>query len=384
MIKTDNIYRVALVIQTSNLDYDDRVRKELVSIKELYPNVQFQIFALYNENKSEEGVTSYGIPYKVYYLKSRDKYVSASHLFKKAWEFYSIVKPELRMYDAIWCADFHVFLFALLLHGKPILWDLHELPYLLIGSWWKRLLFRIIENKSNVIIHANQPRLDYLKKIGMVKHPEKHFVIRNYPDFNEVDTVYDETYQAFDKWLGNDKCVYLQGINNSDRADMESISAVMCFEELKAVIVGRIDDTLYERLMAKFGKEAVEKRLFFTGMIKQLKTPQYIRRSFMSLVFYKNTSMNNWYCEPNRFFQNIINGNPVVVGNNPPMKELVEKFGVGICARTDGTDVTMISEAIASLMNQYETLKKNCLSFSEKIMWHNQETTIQKVMNTFI
>ena len=42
--------------------------------------------------------------------------------------------PELKNYDAIWCADFHVFLFVLLLHGKPMLWDLHELPMMLMDK----------------------------------------------------------------------------------------------------------------------------------------------------------------------------------------------------------------------------------------------------------
>ena len=81
-----------------------------VSIKKLYPNVQFKIFALYYKNDAEEGVTSYGVPYKVYSLKSREKYPSDTHLLDKSWEFYKIVKPELNEFDAIWCADFHVFL----------------------------------------------------------------------------------------------------------------------------------------------------------------------------------------------------------------------------------------------------------------------------------
>ena len=377
-------YKVALVLYTSNLDYDDRIRKEMVSIKKLFPNVSFKIFALYYENKAEEGITSYGVPYKVYSLKTREKYPSDTHLIHKSWEFFQLVKPELQEYDAIWCADFHVFLFALLLHGKPMLWDLHELPLAIMDKWWGRSLFRSIERKMKVIIHANEPRRDYMESLGMIKYPEKHYVLRNYPDFNEIDTEYDETYFKFEKWLGNDKCVYLQGITNADRADVESASAVLDIDGLKVVVVGRTNKTLRGKLESKYGKTVIDDRVFFTGMIKQLKTPQYIRKCIMGLVFYKKTEMNNWFCEPNRFFQNVINGNPVVVGNNPPLKELVDKYNVGICADTDGSDQKKISIAITEMLKELSKYKTNLSNTKEKWLWGAQESTIKSFMEKFL
>lgn len=377
-------YKIALVVYTSNLDYDDRIRKEIVSIQKMYPNVKFNIFALYYQNKSEEGITSYGVPYRVYALKSRAKYPSNTHTFLKSWEFFKTVKPELKKYDAIWCADYHIILFPLLLHGKPMLWDLHELPFMLLGRSWGKYIFRFIERKMRVIIHANESRQQYLQAIGMAKRPEKHLALRNYPDFNEIDKEYDEKYFEFNKWLGDDKCVYLQGIQDYERADMESICSIMDGTNFKAVVIGRINETLRERLVEKYGEDEVSRRLFFTGMIKQLKTPQYIRRCVTSLVFYKNISMNNWYCEPNRLFQNIINGNPVVVGNNPPMKELVEKYKVGVCANTDGSDQSKIVEAMNKLLHEYDSYKKQCVECADKLLWSGQDDIIRDVMERFL
>ena len=377
-------YKIALVVYTSNLDYDDRIRKEIVSIEKMYPNVKFNIFALYYQNREEEGVTSYGVPYHVYALKARERYASNTHSLLKSWEFFKKVKPELKKYDAVWCADYHVILFPLLLHGKPLLWDLHELPFMLLGNSWGKYVFRFIERKMKVIIHANEPRLKYLHSIGLINRIDKHFAIHNYPDFNEIDSEYDELYYKFDKWLGKGKCVYLQGIHDTERADIESVCSVMDLDDLKAVVVGRINETLRERLEMKYGKEDVNNRLFFTGMLKQLKTPQYARRCILSLVFYKNTNKNNWYCEPNRLFQNIINGNPVVVGNNPPMKELVEKYNVGVCADTDGSDQMEIMKAIKQLLRDYNKYKDNCVKCSDKLLWGSQEVVLREVMERFL
>lgn len=377
-------YKIALLLYTAGLDYDDRIRKEMKSISELFPNVSFKIFAVEPNNREEEGVTSYGVPYRIPYLKSRDKYASNTHTKEKAWDFYRTVKGDLKHFDAIWCADIETFFFTLLLQGKPMLWDMHELPGQLMKKWWTKALFRYSERKLRVLVHANKPRFEYLQSIGMVKHPEKHYILRNYPDFNEIDSEYDEMYHRFEEWLGDDKCVYLQGITNRDRADIESVGAVLDVEGLKAVVIGRTRTILRSILEEKYGKEQVEQRLFFTGQIKQLKTPQYIRKCEMSLVFYTKTGMNNWYCEPNRLFQNINNGNPVVVGSNPPLKEIVENYRVGVCAGTDGSDQTKIAAAIRKVLDDIDTYKKALAECSDKWIWSYQKETIATFMEKFL
>ena len=61
-------YKIALVLYTHGLDYDDRIRKEMLSVKALYPNVSFKVFAVEPKNREEEGITSYGVPYRIPYL----------------------------------------------------------------------------------------------------------------------------------------------------------------------------------------------------------------------------------------------------------------------------------------------------------------------------
>lgn len=100
----------------------------------------------------------------------------------------------------------------------------------------------------------------------------------------------------------------------------------------------------------------------------------------MSLVFYKNVNPNNWYCEPNRLFQSINNGIPVVVGNNPPMKELVEKYGVGVCAETDGGDVKSIINAIEIVIGDYEGFKHNLEANAQNWLWNQQDNIMREIV----
>ena len=104
-----------------------------------------------------------------------------------------------------------------------------------MGNPIKRQLFRYLESKCNVMIHANESRLKHLEKIGMIRFPDKQFFLRNYPQFNEIDDQYDELYQRFIEWKGDSKCAYLQGLNDDKRAAYESVKAVMSYNGLKGI-----------------------------------------------------------------------------------------------------------------------------------------------------
>lgn len=372
-------YKIALVLYTSGIDYDDRIRKEILSIKEMYANIDFKIFAVEPKNREEEGVSSYGVPYRIPFLKTREKYTSGTHVLHKAWDFYKTVKDDLKTFDAVWCADIETFLFVLMIKGKPIAWDLHELPMRFTRKPIMKTLFRYLERKCRVMVHANEPRLEYLKQIGIVKHPEKQFVLRNYPQFNEIDTEYDALYHKFDQWVGESRCVYLQGLNEYSRSPYQSVKAVLSFPELKAVVIGRFDENALTMLQNEYGDNLYQ-RVFFTGMVKQLKTPQYIRRCCMSLVFYQNTNPNNFYCEANRFYQNIINNNPVVVGCNPPMRDLVTQYGFGISIDDDGRDLEKIIDGINEVIQKYSEIETNIRKNSHVLYWDKQKDILQTIV----
>lgn len=372
--------RIALVIKTEGLEYDDRVRKEILTVQKLFPNISFKIFAMLPENKEVEGETKYGVPYKSVYVPAREKYPSATKTTLKAWQFYQAVKKEVKGYDAVWVANVDAAFVPMFLSHKCILWDLHELPLRFTGSWPMRQLLRHTFNRCKVVLHANPQRADYLESIGVVDDRNKHIALRNYPNFDDVDREKDERFNEFLKWKGDRPCVYLQGLSEERRSAYESVAAVLKKGKLAAVVVGKMFPESLERLKKDFGEEILKERILFVGKIAQLKIPQYVAECQLSLVFYKNVQPNNWYCEANRFYQSVILGLPVVTGNNPSMKGLVEKYGFGVSIDDDGNDVDKIVTGMNQVLSNYDKYHQNTITYRNNLLWDNQEEVIKGIV----
>lgn len=380
-------HKVALVINTDGLEYDDRVRKEIVSIQKLFPNIEFKIFAIIGgkeNNKNSEGITSYGTPYKTYYLKSREKYKNGEKDSIKLLEFTFKVLPDIKKYEAVWFAEITGAFALMLAHNKYLLWDLHEIPARFFRNRITKLALKYIFHKCNVVLHANNARIEYMKGLGLIANPSKHFALRNYPNFEDIDSEYDQKYFDCKEWINGRKCVYLQGLFAERRAPIETISAVMNTPGLIAIVVGAFDGTILDKLYEKYGKDEINERIRFIGQVPQLKIPQYLQLCYFSLVFYKNVNANNYYCEANRFYQSIILEVPVVCGNNPSMKEIVDKYGVGVSIDDDGSNIDEIMKGISKFIENEKEIRSLISKNKNNFLWESQEDVISKAITSFI
>ncbi len=374
-----NKVRVALVIKTTGLEYDDRVRKEINTVQRLYPDISFKIFAMLEKNESISGCTSYGVPYESLYIPARDKYPSASHVGIKAWQFYSVVNKLVKGYDVVWVANVDASLIAMFVHAKKLVWDLHELPEMFLGNPFKKTILRYIFHRCDLVLHANEERIQYLNSVGVIKNLNKHVAVRNFPNFEDEDKDVDNLYYSFVEWKRTRKCIYLQGLATDKRAAFESVDAVMNTPDFCAVVVGGFDPSAKSRLEAKYGKD-LNKRINFIGRIPQLKIPQYVKQCFTTLVFYKNVSPNNYYCEANRFYQSVVEGLPVVVGNNPTMKGLVDKYKIGVAIDSDGRNIEMIVDGLNNVVTNYDTYVQNIIKYKDNFMWDTQDEIFKMII----
>lgn len=371
--------KIAFILFTNGLEYDDRIRKEMFSIKELVQNVEIKVFALHADNHSESGVLSYGVPYELVSLKRRGGSKGILSMIRKEYDFYSQIKPKVKDFDLLWVCDHQPFLFPLL-SKMPIIWDLHEIPTTIIGSFIRNLLFHCMEKNCKWLIHANQERVNYLIQQDVLRIPSKNFVLRNYPDKSWLNAAADksESFVKFKEWLGGNDYVYLQGINSNARYPWETLSAIMNVKRIKAVVIGNFSEEMKNKVLEVYPDAS--DYIYYVGQVVQSETSAFIYHSKLSMVFYSVDASNNRYCEPNRMFQCLGMGKPVIVGCNEPMRNVIEKFENGIVLSYDGRNIEENEKALAELLDKYDIYKQKAECHSGVFTWESQSSIIGKVL----
>lgn len=367
---------ILMLLRTSGLEYDDRVRKEIGSLIKL--GHQVTVLANYTNNKSEKGISEYGVPYKVYSLLTRKLFPSAKFLPLKILEFWLRVYFDtlFKKFDIVWVHEEYMALNILL---KPVkgryIFDMHELPLFLAKSKRMVHLYHIIESKSYKLIVANKDRLNYMVEVGLVKDKSKYEVLNNFPDKVFLELPVSPLPEFATKFVGGAQYVLMQGGGHNTRYPLQVIQAIKEHGKYKAIIVGPIAKE-FETVIKRDYQEVV----FIAGYIKQLDLTMFIDNAWASIILYGHSSDNNVYCEPNRFYQAINRGVPVIVGNNPPMKRIVDETGVGVVINTDGSQIDDLINGIVRLEENYLSFKQNAEAIKEKYIWEAQIDIISNLL----
>ena len=90
----------------------------------------------------------------------------------------------------------------------------------------------------------------------------------------------------------------------------------------------------------------------------------------------ENVSLSNYFCLPNKLFENIFAGLPVIASNFPDMGELVKKYGVGIIVENS-------AEALAKAVENInlDSFKRENFGYSKlfELSWDRQSEKIKSV-----
>ncbi len=379
--------RVLMLIKTTGLDYDDRVRKEALSLYALGYDVR--ISALEYLNQSGNRKVYEKIFASTISLKSRQWLQRKNGLLVKTIEMYtrfvfSVLKQKP---DVIWVHNLElgglVLLFALSRKfgfPKQLIWDQHELPSdrLLKNRLFSRL-FAMLINGCDKIIMANTHRRDLIKDILGNHLSVTIEVLNNYPDELFVNLPKVDLPSDVQKWLDGSDYVLAQGGANPNRHLVELVEAIMGLPNIKLIVVGPYQNDQLEYLKRRFGA-IVTDRVYFTGFVPQMQLVPYIDHAKASVVLYSMSIQNSRLCAPNRLYQAVARGVPVIVGVNPPMAEFVNECRCGVVLSSDGGDVDDIQSGIKSLLANWDFFRRNAQTHQNDVRWESQQPVVERIL----
>lgn len=378
---------LVMIIKTSGLEYDDRLRKEALSSREL--GHQVQIIALENANHRSEKRIYGDIRATTISLSSRRWFPQSKGLVIKAIEFYArLLLHAVRLRpDVLWVHDLGILgiMPALLLLRRlgavgRLVWDQHELPSdSQLASRAYMTLYRCLANGCDMLVMANDERRDLMqaRHLGRLKVAVE--VLNNYADGVFRRLPQRELPESIRTWLDGSPYVLAQGGASPGRHLGQLVAAIMASPQAKLVVVGPYQQDQHEELRRQYG-DGLQERVLFTGYVAQLEIAPYIDHAAASIIFYATTNNNSLMCAPNRLYQAIARGTPVVVGPNPPMRRLVEELGCGVVV--DHTDPRGICESIGLILAEQAVLRANTRASAAQFDWEQQIPVIGSLLDS--
>ncbi len=218
---------------------------------------------------------------------------------------------------------------ASLIRRKPLVYDTHELftevPELIQRPAVRKIWLRIerwIFPRLKYVFTVNQS----IAEIYSEKYGKDVKVLRNVPPLSL------EYEQADRKAFGLDekkKIIILQGAGiNIDRGAEELLEAMKLTEGIQLVIAGSGD--VINMLKHESESSQLQGKVIFFDKMPHAELMKLTRCADCGLSLDKDTNLNYRYSLPNKLFDYIHVGIPVLVSRLPEIEKIVIQYGIGI------------------------------------------------------
>ena len=125
-------------------------------------------------------------------------------------------------------------------------------------------------------------------------------------------------------------------------------------------------------------KARVSRNIFFKHSVSSDILLEYTSSADYGISFTEDSCLNHRYCLPNKLFEYLMAGIPVLVSNLYEMESLVEKYQVGIVSGSNS--VQGFTKAVEESLNQdYLRMVENVKKTRKRFCWEEQEKKIIKI-----
>lgn len=279
------------------------------------------------------------------------------------------------------CHDLNTILaahYARKIHRAPFIYDSHELwPHRNRPDARKRKTFlveqgdRLWARRADAVITVNESIAHHIEKRYGVREVT---VLRNTPSI-AVRHV-DGATGVLDG-VARPLLMYVGGIQ-THRGIEELIDAMTMIPNGTLVAMGPGNDKYRATLAARAEAIGVTDRVLFTGIIPHDRLVATIAQGDLGFALIKNYCLSYYLSLPNKFFEYLHAGLPVIASNFPEMRALVERYEVG--ATTDPANAEEIARVTNDLLARPDDLarfRENARKAAEDVNWeHEREQLI--------
>jgi len=368
--------KIAIVCVTNDLVTDQRVHKTCLTLQKC------GFFTIEVGRMLPES-----LPLQRPYVTKRFKLC-----FRKGPQFYAEYNIRLFFYllfakvDLIFANDLDTLPAAFLaakIRRKKIIYDTHEYftetPELVhrpkVQAIWQKIE-NFIFPKLQVIFTVNDSIAELYKK----KYNKNLQVVRNIPPTYIPSRL--KTRKELDL-PENKHILILQGTGiNKDRGAEEVLTAMQYLQNCILLIIGSGDVLPALQKMTK--ELQLENKVIFKTKMPFEELRQYTCNSDLGLAVDKDTNLNYHFSLPNKLFDYIHAGIPVLASDLPELKKIINDYDIGYFLQNhDPKNIAATIEYIFENAERYKTVKSNTEKAREQLCWENEEKNLLQIIQQY-
>ena len=268
--------------------------------------------------------------------------------------------------------------------GIPLVYDTHEyftgVPELVnkpvIRNFWKRIE-RWIFPKLRHVITVNES----IARLYREEYGNEILVVRNIPE----KLLRVPSTRRSDLGLPEDKkIILLQGAGiNIDRGAEEAIEAMRFVDNALLVILG--DGDVVEKLKQQVKTQKLQEKVKFIPRQVPEQLYEYTTKADIGLSIDKNNNINYRYSLPNKVFDYIHAGVPVLASDLVEVKRIVEKYQVGslISSHEPGHIAEKMKQMLGDEKAQ-QAWKHNLKIAAAELNWESEKKVLTELYSQYV
>jgi Glycosyltransferase len=348
---------------------DTRLKKELESLKKSGYKVSLIIW-----ERSWPFILDGDVEVKSLKLDVPVGHVKTLFYFPVWWAFL-LFWMLIMKWDVLHAVNFDTYFFSIIvakIKRKPVVYDIFDF----YGDVMEGFLRPLISNMDNftmkfadVIIIADDSRI---YQIGQnIKN--KIITINNAPEEN--------LFRKNSKYEGDNKFkIFLGGKITGQRCTDLIISAIKGMENVQLIIKGYCGEEEYISKLSSLTKDMKNVTMDLNGVLYD-EIIQNTLNADLTLALYDPGIPNNVYASPNKLFEAMASGIPIIVNENTSMANIVQKENCGIVIPFG--DKESLIEAISCLKDNKSLRRKlgdnGRKAYENKYNWEIMENRLNSI-----
>src|SRR5262249_13309793 len=150
----------------------------------------------------------------------------------------------------------------------------------------------------------------------------------------------------------------------------ELVDATKGIPDATLVAIGPGNDDYRAGLQQRIEKEGLTERIRIPGPLPHAELLETIARGDVGTVFFQNYCLSYYYSLPNKFFECMHAGLPVVTSNFPELMRLVDQYEVGIyCDPDDPSEIARSINRLLANPPELARMRENTKKAAAELNW---------------